>query len=193
LAGPASAQKADLRFPVLVDNILRRQRLDKLRPEPLVMGLECRDPQALGAVWDLTGSSPVPVDFSAPLVRDFNLDAWLHNFSDIDDQQLVSHMTHGVCSGVHLDHLSMLSPPLLSLADGIGSISKELARLVSAGYLRKHSSQPTWPWYTIPNGAVPKAGSDVYRRISDNSNPQSLLATAELLRVVQSMSRSDRI
>lgn len=78
----------------------------------------------------------------------------------------------------------MLSPPLLSLADGIGSISKELARLVSAGYLRKHSSQPTWPWYTIPNGAVPKAGSDVYRRISDNGNPQSLLATAELLRVV---------
>lgn len=44
LAGPASAQKADLRFPVLVDNILRRQRLGKLRPEPLVMGLECWTP-----------------------------------------------------------------------------------------------------------------------------------------------------
>ena len=183
VAGPASDQETDLRFPVLVDRILRRQKLGKLRPEPLVMGLECWNPQALGTVWDLTGSSPVPVDFSAPLVRDFNLDAWLHNFKDIDDQQLVSHMTHGVCSGVQLDHLSMLSPPLLSLADGIGSISKELARLVSAGYLRKHSSQPTWPWYTIPNGAVPKAGSDVYRRISDNGNPQSLLATAELLRV----------
>ena len=78
----------------------------------------------------------------------------------------------------------MLAPPLLSLADGIGSISEELARLVSAGYLRKCSSQPTWPLYTIPNGAVPKAGSEVYRRVSYNGNPQSLLATAELLRVV---------
>ena len=59
-----------------------------------------------------------------------------------------------------------------------------MARLVDAGYLRKHSKQPTWPWYTIPNGAVPKAGSDVWRRISDNGNPQSLLATVEMLRVI---------
>ena len=78
----------------------------------------------------------------------------------------------------------MLAPPLLSLADGIESISNELARLVDAGYLRKHSKQPTRPWYTIPNGAVPKAESDVWRRISDNGNPQSLLATAEMLRVI---------
>lgn len=93
-------------------------------------------------------------------------------------------MTHGVCSGTQLDHLSMLAPPLLSMADGIRSISKELARLVAAGYLRKHKSQPTWPWYTIPNDAVPKAGSDAYRCISDNRNPQLLLATTELLRVI---------
>ena len=172
------------RFPQLSDRIRRRQQLGKLRPEPLVLGLECWNPEALGTVWDIRGSKPVPVDFDKPLVRDFNLDAWLSHFSSIDDQQLVSHMKHGVCSGVQLDHLSMLAPPLLSLADGLESISSELARLVDAGYLRKHSKQPTWPWYTIPNGAVPKAGSDVWRRISDNGNPQSLLATIELLRVI---------
>ena len=121
------------------------------------MGLDCWNPEALGTVWDITGSRPVPVDFNAPLVRDFNLDSWLSHFSDITDQQLVSHMRHGVCSGVQLDHLTMLAPQLVSLADGIESISKELARLVDAGYLRKHNRQPTWPWYTIPNGAVPKA------------------------------------
>ena len=126
---------------MLVDKILRRQKLGKLRPEPLVIGLECWNPQALGTVWDLTGDSPVPVDFNLPLVRDFNLDAWLRHFRCIEDQQLVSHLAHGVCSGVQLDHLSMLAPPLLSLADGIGSISEELARLVSAGYLRKHTLQ----------------------------------------------------
>ena len=172
------------RFPQLSDSIRRKQQLGKLRPEPLVMGLECWNPEALGTVWDIRGSKPVPVDFDKPLVRDFNLDAWLCHFSNIDDQQLVSHMKHGVCSGVQLDHLSMLAPPLLSLADGLESISSELARLVDSGYLRRHSKRPTWPWYTIPNGAVPKAGSDVWRRISDNGSPQSLLATIELLRVM---------
>ena len=126
----------------------------------------------------------MPVDFNAPLVRNFNLNSWLSHFSDIADQQLISHTQHGVCSGVQLDHLTMLAPPLLSFADGIESISQELARLVDAGYLRKHSRQPTWPWYTIPNEAVPKAGSDVWRRISDNGNPQTLLATSEMLRVI---------
>ena len=183
-AAPAEEELRGSRFPQLSSSIRRRQQLGKLRPEPLVMGLDCWNPEALGTVWDITGSRPVPVDFNAPLVRDFNLDSWLSHFSDITDQQLVSHMRHGVCSGVQLDHLTMLAPPLLSLADGIESISQELARLVDAGYLRKHSRQPTWPWYTIPNGAVPKAGSDVWRRISDNGNPQTLLATSEMLRVI---------
>ena len=84
----------------------------------LVMGLEGWDPEALGTVWDITGSKSVPVDFNVPLVRDFNLDSWLSHFSDITDQQLVSHnyeawrLQHGlqwVCSGVQLDHLTMLA------------------------------------------------------------------------------------
>jgi hypothetical protein len=37
----------------------------------------------------------------------------------------------------------MVAPPLLSLADGMESISNELARLVDAGYLKKHSRQTT--------------------------------------------------
>ena len=180
----ADQDDPDDKFPMLVRRLQRRQRLGKLRPGPCLMGLDCWNPLALGTVWDITGDKPVPVDFNMPLVRDFHLEAWLHHFKDIDDQQLVSHMSHGVCSGVQLDHLSMLSAPLLSMVDGIKSISKELARLVAAGYLRKHSSQPTWPWYTIPNGAVPKAGSDIYRRISDNGDPHSLLVTSELLRVI---------
>ena len=67
-----------------------------------MMGLECWDLEALGTVcsWDITGSKSVPVDFNVPLVRDFNLDSWLSHFSDITDQQLVSHMRHGVCSMV---------------------------------------------------------------------------------------------
>ena len=107
------------------------------------MGLDCWNPDALGTVWDTTGDKPVPVDFDVPLVRDLDLDSWLSHFSDIPDQQLVSHMKHGVCSGVQLDHLSMIAPPLLSLADGIESISNELARLVDAGYLKKRNRQPT--------------------------------------------------
>ena len=76
------------RFPQLSSSIRRRQQLGKLRPasEPLVMGLECWNPEAMGTVWDITGSRPVPVDFNAPLVRDFNLDSWLSHFSDITDQ-----------------------------------------------------------------------------------------------------------
>ena len=175
-AAPAEGELDGSRFPQLSSSIRRKQQLGKLRPEPLVMGLGCWNPEALGTVWGTTGSRHVPVDFNVPLVRNFNLDSWLNHFGDITDQQLVSHIRHGVCSGVQLDHLAMLAPPLLSLADGIESISKELARLVDAGYLRKHSKQPTWPWYTIPNGAVPKAGSDVWRRISDNGNPRAYVA-----------------
>jgi hypothetical protein len=142
-AAPAEEELKGSRFSQLSNNIQRRQRLGKLRPQPLVMGLDCWNPEALGTVWDITGSRTVPVDFNAPLVRDLNLDSWLSHFSDITDQQLVSHMRHGVCSGVQLDHLTMLAPPLLSLADDIESVSNELARLVEAGYLRKHSRQPT--------------------------------------------------
>ena len=109
------------------------------------MGLGCWNPEGLGIVWDTTGHMSVPVDFNVPLVRDFDLDYWLNHFSDITDQQPVSHMRHVVCSGMQLDYLTMLASPLLSLAGGIEYTSKELARLIDAGYLRKHSAQPTLP------------------------------------------------
>ena len=72
---PAEEEQKGSRFPQLSSSIRRRQQLGKLRPAPLVMGLECWNPEALGTVGDITGSRPVPLDSNAPLVRDFNLDS----------------------------------------------------------------------------------------------------------------------
>ena len=158
--------------------------LAKARPDPYCWGLGHTVPQAQGCIWDLTGDRPKPVDLNSTPSTHIRLDKWLARFKTCVDQQLVCHLTHGVCSMADLDFTSVLAPPLLPMAEGIHSIALELDRLVELGYLKVYDSCPCWPIYAGPNGAVAKKGSDVWRRISDYGFPQRNMVTSEFATVI---------
>lgn len=123
------------------------------------------------------------MDFSSTPAPSIRIDLWLEKFVACDDQQLVSHLRHGVCSQSHSDFTSMMAPPLLSMGDGIHSMEAEIDRLVGEGYLLETHTPATWPVFIVPNGAVPKKGSETWRRISDHGHPQGRTVT-EALQVV---------
>ena len=160
------------------------QQLAKRRPQTVCWGLERTTRLARGIIWDVSGSRPTPVDFSSTPQSKIRLDLWLDRFADCEDQQLVSHLKHGVCSMADQDFTAMIAPPLLSMAEGLHSIEQEIDRLVEQGYLREHSCCPTWPVLAVPNGAVPKKGSEVWRRISDHGHPHTKMVTDALRPVV---------
>ena len=74
------------------------KELSKRRPDTKCWGLEHTVPEARGTIWDISRSKHTPVDFSGTPSSRFRLDRWLDRFIDCDDQQLVSHLTHSVCS-----------------------------------------------------------------------------------------------
>ena len=170
-------------FQLLYAGKMTEQELAKVRPEPRAWGPECMAEGTEHTVWDITGDKPVPVDFTRKATNHLRLGSWHQRFKDCDDQQLVSHLDHGVTTPTQLDLVTLLAAPLLSLMHGIRSVSKELKRMTEAGYYKKFSKQPTWPCFTTPIGARAKKGSEIFRKITDRGFPWVLLVTAEMMRV----------
>ena len=167
-------------FDDLWDDNFSKQELARRHHDTVCWGLERTVEAARGIIWDVTGSKPVPVNFVSTPPAKVRLDLWLDRFSGCDDQQLVSHLNHGVCSMADMDFNTMIAPPLLSMADGLHTMEPELDRLLEQGYLLEHSGCPTWPVTAVPNGAVPKKGSEVWRRISDHGHSHSKIVTPAL-------------
>ena len=115
------------------------------RPSAECWGLEHTVPEARAKIWDISNPSRAPklVDFNQKPESHLRLDLWMDRFKDCDDQQLVCHLNFGVCSMANLDYTSTLAPPLLSMAEGIGSISSEIQRLVGLSYLAEFDNIST--------------------------------------------------
>ena len=170
-------------FQLLYEGNRTEQELAKLRPEPRAWGPDCMVEGAEDTVWDITGVKPVRVDFTRKAKNHLRLGSWHSRFKNCDDQQLRSHATHGATSQTQLDLVTVLTGPLLSLVQGIKSVSKELKRMTEAGYYNKFDQQPTWPCFTTPIGARAKRDSEVFRKITDRGFPWVALVTAEMQRV----------
>ena len=148
-------------FKLMWEGDLDDQQVAAARPEPRVWGNDCMVAGAQWTVWDITGEVPQPVDFTKDSCNHLDLEAWFSALGECDDQQLVSHMRHGVMTRTQLDNTITLTASLVSLRHGLQSISDELKRLERDGYVKAYDRQPTWPNFTTPIGAVAKKGTAV--------------------------------
>ena len=90
----------------------------------------------------------------------------------------------GVCTMNNMCYQTTTASPLISLSDGVDSITSEIARLVSLGYLLEYDTQPFEPILCNPHGSVVKSDNKTYRRISDNGFPQGIMFDSDLVRVI---------
>ena len=88
------------------------------------------------------------------------------------DTQLMVLVMKGVCTMNNMCYQTTNASPLISLSNGINSITSEIARLVSLGYLLEYDTQPFEPILCNPQGAVSKPDNKAFRRVSDNGFPQ---------------------
>ena len=158
------------------------------RPEADVCCVGDYYDEAQGIVWDLRGHKPVPLDFSVPVTTHINVDLWKDYMEklgiDTVDKQLVVMVMEGVCTLNNMAHQTTNASPLISLAEGITSITSEIARLVELGYLLEYDSQPFEPIICNPQGARIKADGSTWRRISDNGFPQGIMIDSDLVNVI---------
>ena len=158
------------------------------RPEADVCCVGDYYEEAQGIVWDLRGHEPVPMDFNVPLKTHINVGLWLDYMRklgiDTVDKQLMIMVTKGVCTLNNMAHQTTNASPLISLAEGITSITSEIARLVELGYLLEYDSQPFEPIICNPQGARIKADGSTWRRISDNGFPQGIMIDSDLVGVI---------
>ena len=168
-------------------NVTNRQ-LVASRPEADVCCVGDYYEEAQGIVWDLRGHEPVPMDFNVPLKTHIKVDLWLDYMKklgiDTVDKQLMIMVTKGVCTLNNMAHQTTNASPLISLAEGITSITSEIARLVELGYLLEYDSQPFEPIICNPQGARIKADGSTWRRISDNGFPQGIMIDSDLVGVI---------
>lgn len=106
-------------FKLLWNGDLDDKQTAQARPEPRCWGNEHMAEGAQWTVWDLTGDKPVLVDFSRDSTNHLDLTAWFEAFGECDDQQLVSHMKHGVMTSTQLDNATVLAASLVSLKHGL--------------------------------------------------------------------------
>jgi ribA/ribD-fused uncharacterized protein len=164
------------------------RELIQCRPEADVCCIGDYYEQARGTVWDLRGSTPKPMDFSTPITTHINTNVWYQYIQQLGldkiDKQLVILVMKGVCTMNNMCYQTTNASPLISLSDGIGSITSEIARLVGLGYLLEYDSQPFEPILCNPQGAVIKSDNKTFRRISDNGFPQGIMFDSDLVRVI---------
>jgi hypothetical protein len=164
------------------------RELIQSRPEADVCCIGDYYEQARGTVWDLRGSTPTPMDFTTPITTHINTNVWYSYMQQLGidkiDKQLMILVMKGVCTMNNMCYQTTNASPLISLSDGIDSITSEIARLVGLGYLLEYDSQPFEPILCNPQGAVIKADNKTFRRISDNGFPQGIMFDTDLVRVI---------
>lgn len=177
------------------------QELIHCRPHPRFFSQVDTQEQAKGRVWDLrhhwaTGEPPTPAVFGTPVQSHINTAAWLEVLERVypdgcPDQQLVTHVTRGVCTLSDRDLQSSMAPPLISLGAGMHSLSSELTRMVESGYLQCHRRLPFWPCCINPMGSRAKnsvdgEGNPIYRRISEMGFPRGYAVDSDGMQVFSS-------
>jgi hypothetical protein len=128
------------------------------------------------------------MDFTTPITTHINIDVWYSYMQQLGidkvDKQLMILVMKGACTMNNMCYQTTNASPLISLSDGINSITSEIARPVSLGYLLEYDSQPFEPILCNPQGAVIKADNKTFRRISDNGFPQGIMFDSDLVRVI---------
>lgn len=154
--------------PTANDSEVRRSR-----PKPRLFGHILKECYRQ-TVWDNRGQTPVPADFGAPIKTRINRPEFRKGFTSLGmkDHRLLQCVEHGVMSDTsHMPRKFRVVAPLHSLRNGFVEVEKDLDRLSSLNYVRKHKKRPFVPYYTNAQGARAKKGTTKQRRISDAGLP----------------------
>ena len=148
-------------------------KVRKSRPKPRLFGHILKKCYRK-TVWDNRGQKPVPANFDAPIKTKINRPEFRKSFTRLGmgDHRLLQFVEHGVLSDTgHMPRKFRVVAPLHSLRNGFTEVEKDLDRLSSLNYIRKHARRPFIPYYTNAQGARAKRGTTKQRRISDAGLP----------------------
>ena len=155
----------------------------RFKPTPLVLAQSDLVPAARGIIWDLRKANQgivVPVDFTAPIVSDLNLDLLEALLRDSPDKELIGHMRLGAHFKSELALHTVLLPHMDSIGDNFDLVSKELERLQGKGWHEVYGNIPFFPVRLMPNGTVArKLEAARPRRTTNLSAPHRALVDAD--------------
>ena len=207
---PAGATLRDMLMPLCVANLSRCEReylrdlvdiqnapWGRNRPKPCALAMECMRPEFRGCVWDMRSRGRIiPVNYHRPLRTHLNLDFYVKEMHGHPDQELLSHMLHGIrfqaLTSEH-DRQFVMLPHLLSIGNAFPAVQSELRRLSRVGRIELYASPPFWPVRCSPQGTTPRkyeVGRD--RRTSECGAPRKELFDSEGRRVYSLNEQSAR-
>ena len=129
----------------------------KFKPEPLVLAQSDMVAEARNVIWDLRRAKEgivEPVDFTAPVVSDLNLDFLTTLLRDTPDKELLGHLRLGAHFKADLAQHTVLQPHMDSLKGNYDLVTNELERLKGKGWHSVYSDIPFFPLRLMPNGTV---------------------------------------
>jgi hypothetical protein len=91
------------------------------------------------------------------------------------DQELVGFLLEGVQLKADLELQLVFLPHLVSLANGLISVEKELLRLAAAGWYGLFADLPFLPCRVQPQGSVPRKLEERWRRVMEAGAPRKLV------------------
>ena len=150
---------------------------DRHRPHTLVIGNAELYPEYQGRVYDfrdLRGGCAKVLDFHAPLELTLNADFFRSRLANYPNQRILSFILEGVRYQADVELQTVLTPHLLSLANGFDSVVKELKRMSSSElrWYTAHADFPFWPMYSLGEGAVPRKLENRWRRCEEGGGPR---------------------
>ena len=146
--------------------------------QTIAIGQNCFRPCARGCVWDCRLSNQVvPLDYWAEIDSGvelaLNRKALVAGMEHWPDQELRSHLQHGVRFGADLPLQLVLTPQLKSLAFAFAKTQSELRDLVDRGWYAIFDHIPFMPSRMHPKGATARKLEDRPRPTTDGSHPHS--------------------
>ena len=191
---PPGTTLQDMLMPVCRDNLTRceqeylRDLLDidkgpmhpRRRPDICALAPECLWPVLRGCVWDFRDpKQPKPLEYGQPPRTHLNVEFYKREMADHPDQELLSHMVHGIRYQAFtqpLDRQFVLIPHLLSIGKAFDAVQRELRRLSKPdrGKIELYNRTPFFPIRCSAQGTTPRKyepGRD--RRTSDCSAPHN--------------------
>ena len=144
----------------------------------IALGSDCFLPCARNCIWDCrTPSKVFPLDYHQPVDAhasvSLNRRHLVDAMHDWPDQELRSHMQHGVRFGADLPFQLVLTPQLKSLASAFARTQSELRELVELGWYALFDYLPFMPLRMHPKGATERKLEDRPRPTTDGSHPHA--------------------
>ena len=146
------------------------------KPPAIAIGQDQVHECARGYVFDCREAPCKLLDYEEQLSTDWNLEYLRSKLEGYPDQRLASNVLEGVRLEADGELMTVLSPQLVSVGPGYGSVQRTVRELHTLGFYDFFAELPFWPIIIVGQGAQIKSlGSASYRRTSNFSGPHKLV------------------